>query len=88
MIKPKKSYRKLTRLHEVYAAVVISMLFISVALKPQLLFAGTSLALIVIVVGNGYLQAKHHKVHKDTKLEYIVLAIAVFIILLGAIRSS
>lgn len=82
----RKHHLPTLKFHTVYS-IAISLVFIFViALFPDITLAASIVFFVGYVAGNGIIHTKKNTLHKDSVIEYLLVAIAVFVVVVGALR--
>jgi hypothetical protein len=81
----KAIHRKTIWLHTIFSFVICGLLLVIVLVRqsvPSLMLAGI---FAIYVLGNGYIHIKRDDMKRETMYEYLLLALAVFVVLASTI---
>lgn len=81
----KKKHHSSLKFHTIYS-VVLSIIFLAIILLVHDITLGATMAFMLLyVVGNGIIHTRKNELKHDTLIEYILVSIIIFVIILGAI---
>jgi hypothetical protein len=84
----KVHHRKTHWIHVAFSISLLTLLAALILIKQTLPTAVLAGAFALYVLGNGYIHAKRDDLKQETIIEYILLAAAVFIVLVSALKTS
>ena len=81
----KKLHHKKLKFHTLFSAAIATLLAAVLVFARDLSLALATILLILYVAGNGIIHNKQNILHRDTIIEYSLVAIVVVVIILGAL---
>jgi hypothetical protein len=82
----KKLHYKSLKFHTVYSFVLAVVFLIMIIVVPDISLGLAMAFLILYVAGNGLIHTRNNELKRDTLMEYIILSIIVFVVIIGALN--
>lgn len=74
------------KFHTIYSLFISSVFIMVIAVFPDITLAAAIIFFVSYIAGNGLIHSKKNTLHKDSVIEYLLVAIAVFVVVVGALR--
>lgn len=81
----KKTHAASLKLHTLYSAALLVIFVAVFFIDRNLTLMATMIFFTLYVAGNSVIHARNNTLTKDILVEYIILAIVMFVVVLGAI---
>ena len=81
----KKTHAKTLKLHTIYNISIGLILVGVIIFKPDFTLLASTVFLLLYVVGNGIIHLQNNELKRDTCLEYIILSVVVFVIIISTV---
>jgi len=82
----KKIHYKSLKFHAIYSFILATIFLAVIVFTPDISLGIAMVFLVLYIAGNGLIHARNNKLERDTLMEYIIVSIIVFVIIIGAIR--
>lgn len=82
----RKHHLHTLKFHTIYSIAVSLLFIIVIAIFPDITLAAAIIFFVSYIAGNGLIHSKKNTLHKDSVIEYLLVAIAVFVVVVGALR--
>lgn len=82
----KKQHRSSLKFNAIYSLILSVVFLLIILFAPEMTLGVAMVFLVLYIIGNGIVHTKNNELTRDTLFEYMIVAIIVFVIILGVAR--
>jgi hypothetical protein len=82
----RKHHHPTLKLHTIYTLMLTLVFGFIFYFVQDITVGALMVALALYVAGNGIIHARKNTLHRDTAIEYLIVALIAFVLLIGALR--